>query len=413
MENQTTERRQSKRHRKNWIPIVFFLLAVYIFVQAYLMNANGVDTVRAMEGYINDSVISQGIVCREETVLCHNSSGVVDYLTEDGERVSKGNIIAQLYPDSQDIEKLLKLRSLQQNLDDVNAAKNYIDGGILDISQTRKQLTSQLSDLAGLSDSGSYSLAVEELNDLTFSLNKIGVATGRTDDFTPAISQIKSEINNIAAGISRPIETFYSPYTGYFIQSTDGYEDTATVENFLTYSYQQGSEVINSLSTCQSISGGYGKIITDYKWYLCTYIDTAQAVDIYKGRTLKISLDTNSNNFSKATVEEMVDFGEKTLVILECTVMDKSVAKTRVSDCEILFKQYSGIKIPKSAIHFVDGQMGVYIEFSNVVHFRKISPIFEDDNYVIVPKTNSETNEIKLYDSIIVKGRNLYDGKYL
>ena len=121
----------------------------------------------------------------------------------------------------------------------------------------------------------------------------------------------------------------------------------------------------------------------------------------------------NDNVFNKATVEKLIDLGEKTLVVIECTVMDEYSASVRITDCEVLFKQYKGIKIPKSAIHFVDGQMGVYVNFSNIVYFKKISPTFEDDNYVIVPKTTNENNQVEMYDSIIVKGRNLYDGKYL
>ena len=57
--------------------------------------------------------------------------------------------------------------------------------------------------------------------------------------------------------------------------------------------------------------------------------------------------------------------------------------------------------------------MGVYVNFSNVVYFKKIAPVFEDENYVIVPKKTDENNQVKMYDSIIVKGRNLYNGKYL
>ena len=93
--------------------------------------------------------------------------------------------------------------------------------------------------------------------------------------------------------------------------------------------------------------------------------------------------------------------------------MNAAAAKTRVTDCEILFRQYTGIKIPKSAIHFEGEQMGVFVNFSNLVQFKKISPVYEDENYVIVPAVQSADNQVKMHDSIIVKGRNLYDGKYL
>ena len=98
MDNQTYENRSKKRYKYNGILIVFLLFAVYIFLQMYLVNANSVDIVKAGEGYINDSIITQGMICREETVLTQNSGGVVDYLVNNGERVSQGGLVAKTYP---------------------------------------------------------------------------------------------------------------------------------------------------------------------------------------------------------------------------------------------------------------------------------------------------------------------------
>ena len=64
--------------------------------------------------------------------------------------------------------------------------------------------------------------------------------------------------------------------------------------------------------------------------------------------------------------------------------MSSRSATARITECEILNKQYKGIKIPKSAIHFENGEIGVYVNFSNIAQFKKINPIFEDSNYVIV-----------------------------
>ena len=322
-------------------------------------------------------------------------------------------MLAQVYPQYSDLEKIIYLRNRQQTLDDIRTAAVYADGGALDISTTRKQLTAQLSRLSQLSSVQDYDNVLSSLTDLTLSLNKIGVATGRTTNFSGAIGQLESEINTTKAEINSPLNTLYSTHTGYFIQYVDGYENVATVDNFENLSYEQGMEIINSSNSYSHSTDEYGKIITNYRWSLVTYVDSAYLDNIYEGRNLNISLDINSNEFKKATVEKVIDLGDKAMVVLECTVMDRQAASSRVTDCEILFRQYTGIKIPKTAIHFVDGNMGVYVNFSNVVYFRRIDPIYEDDNYVIVPKDKSESNQVELYDSIIVKGRNLYDGKYL
>lgn len=413
MDNQTYENRSKKRYRYNGILIVFLLFAVYIFLQMYLVNANSVDIVKAGEGYINDSIITQGMICREETVLTQNSTGVVDYLVNDGERVSKGGLVAKAYPSYSDIEKIIYLRTLESNLDNINTANGYIDGNPLDISQTRKQLTGQLTQLSEIFTTQDYTKSDEKLTDLVLSLNKISVATGKTDSFSGAKSVLKNEISSLESQIRRPLTSLYTPYTGYFIKTVDGLESVATPDKFVSSSYQWGQDMIDNYAGNIEDTVQYGKIITNYKWCICTYVDTNDAQNLTEGKSISISLKINENTFTKAKVKNVVNMGEKTLIVIECTELDEYSASARVTDCEILFKQYTGIKIPKSAIHFVGEEMGVYVSFSNVVYFKKIAPIYEDDNYVIVPKKQDENNQVEMYDSIIVKGRNLYNGKYL
>ena len=413
MDRQTKEKQINKRYKYNGLLVLALFFAIYVFLQTYLVNANSVDTIKAVEGYINDSIIVQGVVCREETILTQSSGGVVDYLVKDGERVSKGGLVAKTYPSYMDIEKLIILRNLQAVYDNILTANGYIDGNTLDISQTRKQLTGQLSQLSEIYATQNFNDSVEKLNALTLSLNKISVATGKTNSFQQAKTQLKDEINSIENQIRQPMASLYTPYTGYFIKSVDGFESQATVDNFLSSSYEWGQNLIQSYSDTTDDISQYGKIITDYKWCICTYIDAALAEKLTIGKTVSLSLQPNANTFNKAKIKNVVDFGDKSLIVIESTVMDEKSASLRVTDCEILYKQYTGIKIPKSAIHFVDEQMGVYVNFSNVVYFKKIAPVFEDENYVIVPKKTDENNQVKMYDSIIVKGRNLYNGKYL
>ncbi len=405
---------RKRRKRINWMPLILlFFFGCYLSMQIYLMSANSVDTVRATEGYINNSIITQGIICRQEAVLTRGEGGVVDYLAENGERVSGGHHLADVYPSSSDLENIRLLRNRQSMLDDIRHAESYFTNSAVDMTSTRKELTGQLSGLALMSASDDYESINDELAALTLNLNKIGVATGRTTSFAAATQQLKSEISATQAVINRPVNSLYAPYTGYFLQNADGYENIATVDKFLSCSYEEGDNIINR-SRYSPAAGSYGKIITDYKWSICVYLDKDQCSNLKEGKTIQLSIDVGSNEFSKATVEHIVDKGEKNLVVLKCTTMSSMAASARITDCEILFKQYTGIKIPKSAVRFDDEQnMGVFVNFSNIVNFKKITPIYEDDNYMIVPVERDANNQIKLYDAIIVKGRNLYDGKYL
>ena len=407
------EEKKKKRKKHGLRSIILIFLVIYGFVQFYLMNFNGVDTVKALEGYINDSVISPGIVCRQETVLNKTYDGYVDYLAADGRRVSKGELIANVYPSQSDVDNLIKLRSKQTLMADINSVISYTTGNTLDISVTRKSLTNQLTAMSQKTAYEDYSSISDDLAALAFSINKINVATGKITDFSGGASLIQSEIDSVSAGINSPSENLYAPATGYFINNTDGYESVATVDNFWNIDARRGIDIIKNKIYSSQNTGEYGKIITDYKWSLCTYIDKADGENLYEGKTVNISISAGDNEFQKATVKKIKEFDDKYLVVIECTIMSSRSATARITECEILNKQYKGIKIPKSAIHFENGEMGVYVNFSNIAQFKKIDPIFEDSNYVVVPSTTSDDNQVKLYDSIIVKGRNLYDGKYL
>ena len=93
-------------------------------------------------------------------------------------------------------------------------------------------------------------------------------------------------------------------------------------------------------------------------------------------------------------------------VVLRCNVMDEELANMRIEDIEIIFNSVTGFRVPANAVREVDGVKGVYILRSNSVTFREINIVWTSDEYVIC-----NDDEIKLYDEIITKGKDLYDGK--
>ena len=195
------------------------------------------------------------------------------------------------------------------------------------------------------------------------------------------------------------------------MNNIDGYESIADTDNFKNLSYEEGYDIL--INPIENNQDKYGKMITDYKWSLCTYVTKKQAERLYEGQKVRLSLNSQENEYHTVSVDSIVPKDDMVLVVLKSTTMNKQAASSRIVDSEILFSQYRGIKIPKSAIRIVDGEMGVYVKFSKLVIFKKVTPVYQDDNYVILPLKVEEGNEVELYDDIIVKGVNLYDGKYL
>ena len=59
----------------------------------------------------------------------------------------------------------------------------------------------------------------------------------------------------------------------------------------------------------------------------------------------------------------------------------------------------------------VDGEQGVYVRAGNIIKFKKIHTSYTTEDYVIATNPEGESGFVKLYDEIIVKGADLYDGK--
>lgn len=409
------DQHRTKRKRKRnifWPILISICLLIYFAAQWYLINRNKIETVKATEGFINDSIMSIGIICRDETIMQQTESGFYYYAVENGDRVSNGMLIGEVYPSQKDIDLIYQSQYITEQIETLENAQNFMSSVNVDISITRRQLSSDMVEFSKDLSGGNFANAYEEMMNIALQLNKINVAMGREGDMESTVQFLKEQRTSVQSNISQPQQTIYSPVSGYFMNTVDGYENIASVNNFENLTYQEGIGLISG-STEQPQSTVYGKIITDYKWKLCTYVTPIQAEKLYEGQKVRLSIDADEQNYQYVTVEKLIPKDEMVLVVLKASTIGKDSVSARVVENEILFSQYKGIKVPKSAIRIVDGQMGVYVKFSKLVQFKKIKPIYQDENYIILPIENDENNEVDLYDEIIVKGVNLYDGKYL
>ena len=405
--------RRKKRKINLFFPILtVVLLLVFFVIQWYLINRNKIETVKANEGYINDSIISTGIVCRDEIIMDVNSDGYFYYNVENGVRVSSGMLVGEVYTSQKDIDLIYRSKSIESQISKLKEAENFMSSVNVDISITRRELSNSMAKFAQDMSSGNFADVYNEMIDMSLYLNKINAAMNREGDISSTIEELENINQNVKSQITSPVESVYSPSSGYFVNSADGYEDIADTETICSMTSAEGKEMLAGTSTSQ-IGDVYGKIITNYKWDMCTYVSHEQAEKLYEGQNVKLSVDMESNYYHNVKVEKLIDKGDTVLVVLKSSTMSKDIVKERITDCEILFNQYRGIKVPVEALRFVNGEQGVYVKFSKLVKFKKVKPVYQDANYAILPIATDEENQVELYDNIIVKGVNLYDGKYL
>lgn len=394
-----------------WIGIALLLVvSFYVVIQCFVIFHQSYKTETAISYTMADSVTLDGVVAFESVSV--EGSGNLGYLVQDGERVSNGTVLAECYTD--DSQGLLRERldRLSRTIDLLSKSQNSTGS---DLSVLTNQTRQALYNLLDKLDTAEYSGITDAEDDFLLAQNRLQVSTGQTGDFSQTIAALQAEYDEINAQLGA-LQTITATTNGYF-SSTEA--APAIVAD------KQALDDATPTALQQMLADGFpaadtnraGQIATGFSWrfYAVCDLDTAARFD---GVTsVKISVPGKQNTPLAATVVEVTtdeDNGVAKLVF-ECQTINAEILSFGQETAQIDIKTYEGIRISKEALHIVGGNRGVYVKYGNLQRFLKITILYEDENYILIPADGAigTDNEVRLYDEVIVQGTNLQDGKLL
>ena len=77
--------------------LVSLLMITTICTQVYYFLHDKHDTEEAVLATVNEDIVFDGIIVRDEKVVTYNGSGVLDYKYADGSKVSVNSVIAEAF----------------------------------------------------------------------------------------------------------------------------------------------------------------------------------------------------------------------------------------------------------------------------------------------------------------------------
>lgn len=409
------ERKNQRTIAERSVRALFMLLIVvfgiYLAVQFFIIFHRGYKTETAIAYTMADSVSLQGVVSFDTVRV--DGSGDLGYLVSDGERVTNGTVLAECYTD--DSQGLLRERldRLGRTIDLLSKSQNSSGSDLsLLTSQTRQALYNLLDKL----DTAQYSGITDAEDAFLLAQNRLQVNTGQTEGFTQTIQALQTEYDGIKAQLDT-LQTITATTNGYFSSvsasptiTTDAAQLDAATPAELNDMLQNGFAAADNANCA-------GQIATGFSWKFYAVCDLATADRLDGVSSVKISVPGKQNTPLAATVQELTrdeDAGLAKLV-LSCQTVNAEILSFGVETAQIDLKTYEGIRIDKAALHIVGGQRGVYVKYGNLQRFLKITTLYEDENYILIPDNGKvgTDNEVRLYDEIIVQGTNLQDGKLL
>ena len=173
----------------------------------------------------------------------------------------------------------------------------------------------------------------------------------------------------------------------------------------------------------QKTENAIGKMYDTYECFIAGIVKKSNK--LMKNDTLSVRLG-NSKNVYDVSIYNIVDVDdENCMLILECDAIDEIISRERVERVELIFREFTGLKVPREAIRFLDVKetvtdengveteqiveyKGVYVMLGQEITFKKIDVIYEGDSFVI-SKYVSDTEYLNLYDHIILEEVNAGD----
>ena len=386
------------------------LVSVYIIAQCFVIFHRSYKTETAIKYTLAESITLDGVVAFDSVDVA--GSGDLGYLVQDGERVTNGTVVAEVYTDDSQGLQRERLDRLERTITLLTKSQNSTGS---DLSVLTNQTKQALYNLLDKIDTAQYSGITDAEDTFLLAQNRLQVSTGQTAGFADTIAALRVEYDSIKAQLDA-LQTITATTNGYF---------SSTAASPAIAADRQALDDADPATLQKMLADGFpaaatdraGQITTGFSWkfYAVCDLDTAARFDNIS--SVKISVPGKQNTPLSATVEEVAPDKDNGIakIVLQCQTINAEVLSFGQETAQIDLKTYEGIRIDKEALHIVDGQRGVYVKYGNLQRFLKITTLYENDSYILIPENGKigTDNEVRLYDEIIVQGTNLQDGKLL
>ena len=386
-------------HALGLLALALFLL--YVAVQFVLIFHRSYKTETAIRYTLAESLNLTGVVAFDAVDV--PGSGNLGYLVQDGERVTNGTVVAECYTDDTQGLQRERLDRLERSITLLTKSQNSAGSELSVLTNQTKQALYNLLDKL---DTAQYTGISDAQDSFLLAQNRLQISTGQTAGFSQTIAALQEEYDSLKSQLDT-LQTITAATNGYF--SSTAASPSIRADRQAQTMLQEGFPATDADRA--------GQITTGFSWKFYAVCDLDTAARFENVGTVKISVPGKQNTPLSATVEEVQTDkdGGIAKIVLQCQTINADILGFGLETVQIDLKTYEGIRIDKQALHIVDGQRGVYVKYGNLQRFLKITTLYENDSYILVPEDGKlgSANEVRLYDEIIVQGTNLQDGKLL
>lgn len=413
------EKRKVKKGRKSiFLKLLFLFICVYLSVN-FIISCFGSSytSYNVQNGYLEESVIADGYIFRDQTIIPAPKSGTLECEADEEDRVAQGERVASIYQnqiDSAATEQLKKLTAEIERLEKYTMQKDVYANDTVRIEQ---QIAGETKNLPKAAYRGQWESIAEVKEEINRLIDKKRTVTGEKEADTVVLAQLKAQKADMESKNYADRVYLTAPRPGVFTSRIDGMESYLTTDKLKeadaayldeldkkTIRYQE--DIIEGQAAC--------KIVNNSEWYFAAKVSEEEAKLFSENEPVSLRFFDRTDEVVRAFVQSISDAKDGQAVIsVKSNGYVESIYSTSKTNAEIIKKKYEGLKLPAACIRIKDGKKGVYVLRGDAAKFVPVTLLYNNSDWAVVSAVQSENNGLKLYDEAIVKAEGLEDGKKL
>ena len=380
--------------------VLVVLLSLYIAIPVVRQVSGRYETEPVTYITVTESGNTSGVIVRAEKLLSTDMP-YVSLLAENGEEVAANSAVAVAVQNQSSLD-------VAHRANEVETEINYLRGLLSRLStasDSAEQETAMRTAVYRLAEASMQEDA-GELDSAAATLSTL-LRGGAAENSEEELGALLDELADLRASLGAK-DYLYAPAAGIFSAETDGYEgltpavlDGITpegVENLRTQSDTVPDDVV-------------GKIVTNHAWYYAAVMAEKDADRLRVGDVTSLDFGYRSSRTVRAAVRSIspTDRAGQVAVVFRCSSALAETLSLRLAEAEVVFHTYSGLRVPKKAVHVEDDKTVVYTASAGQMERKSVDILYTGEDFYLV-EAGSEGGSLRAGNELIVSGKNLKDG---
>lgn len=385
---------------------IVLILIIILSIVLYKTIFKKSQTYIVVNGYVEKSNDTQGVLIKEEQVVNINSNSAVIPLVEQGKRVRKTESIA-IYKDNKYQDYINNINELDSQIESLvkDLPKTY-SNDITYIENQIELLGKQSRNTTSYIKIQEYKTKIDELTNQKISL---------LGELSPSGSKVRELIDKrtrLEEAYKNSSDNIKSPISGCITYKTDGLEKFTDISKVFSYNIEDIEGIFNKYKG--NVSSDFGiKVINNFIAYIIIKVPNNEYIKT--GNSYYIKFNDKSELKESAVLRKIINIDDANkYCIFEITNGIEKIVDSRIENVEVIWTKKTGMTVPLSGINLDNNSnIGNVTIIKNGDYLQvPIKIILYNDNIAVVDNLTEDekisnniesTNTLEVYDQIVIK----------